>query len=369
MRSHASLAAVLVICCIQPGISAGSGIKDVKRESANIARRIMKDIRKVSGNICILDFSPPGTNISTSEFGQFLAETLTSELLARKKRKATFKIVDRWQLVKIMRDSVLFGNDPNLMDELRKKAGMDYLISGTYHATSDEVLVEARVISAKTGEVVSSHSFVIPRRRDIARMITRKIRLFGTGKPLGTTAERNKSAAKLSLEVAAVYLGSDGKLRRLHEEMILTSDDHYALYLRPAQDCYAYIYQVDSEGNVLRLFPNANLDTDTNPLEAGKEYWVPNDREFLFLDENTGTETIYVIVARSELPGLRRLISAKSKRKLQERMENLHLMGVGGKRRIDVRRARPIKGHPVDVITKHLEASGGFYHKITFGHE
>lgn len=351
---------------------ADTGIEQVKRGNTEIAQKIMKDIRDLSGNICVLDFSPPGNDVATSEFGQFVAESLATELMAKKKKKSAIKIVERRQLIKIMKDSLIFGNDPDLPDKLVKMAGMDYLVSGTYHPAEDKISVEVRVVSAKAGEIVSSGSFTIPLGEGLAKMISRKIRSTPSGEPEKAGEQKDKTAGKLSLDVALVFLGGDGRLRPVHEGMSLTSKDNYALYLKSDRECYVYAYQVDSTNKAARLFPNPGFKTAANPLEPDRDYWAPNDREFFFLDEITGMETIYVVATGAPVPALEDTleIELSGLESAIKTIGDLTLMGVGGKRSPDiVVKAKPVKGNSVDVITKHLKGTGNFWYKLSFMHD
>lgn len=355
--------AAAVFFAAQPGICTDSGIDKVQDGINAISDSILPVIRKTPGKFCVLDFTARENVNITSEFGQLLAEKLAAKLISKRKEGDTYEIIERQQLIKIMYDSTVFGADSDQINELRERAGMDYLVSGTYNIVGKNISVNARVISASSGTALAAGGFNAESGPELEKMISRRIRLREE-KP-GQAADEKE---KLSLEAALVYVGSDAKLRLVSEGMVLTSNDDYALYLRPAQDCYVYVYQVDAKSSVARLFPNPGLKTAGNPLKAGEEYWVPNDSEFFFLDENTGPETVYVIAAREELPSLNRLISGK-KAELQAQVKELKLMGLGGRRKLEIRRTRPIKGSPADVITKQLDSSGDFYYKVSFQHE
>lgn len=176
-----------------------------------------------------------------------------------------------------------------------------------------------------------------------------------------------ETAAKLSLEAALLYRGSDHALHPVKPGMTLTSLSNYALYLRAEQDCHAYVYQVDARGVVDRLFPNDAFHTGDNLLKAGEERWVPNDAELFVLDENKGTETLYVAASRKPLPDLYAGSFAAAS-DLQAKLKTLKLMGVKGTARADVRRARPLKGKAEDVLPQKLKAAGDFFHSISFEH-
>lgn len=175
------------------------------------------------------------------------------------------------------------------------------------------------------------------------------------------------AAAPLSMEAALVYKGKGGALPPVRDGMALTSLDQYGLYLRADQDCYVYVYQVDSRGSVARLFPNDDFHTGDNLLKAGEERWVPNDAEFFELDENKGTETIYVAASLRPLPGLEDKMLARAS-DLQQKFKTLSLMGVKGTARSEARRTRPLKGKSEKILMDQLKAARNFYYSISFEH-
>lgn len=77
---------------------------------------------------------------------------------------------------------------------------------------------------------------------------------------------------------------------------ILKSNDKYRIYVKPPTRSYVYIYQEDSNGNGAWLFPKGKLK---NPL-YNNDNWIPSRDGSFSLDENTGTETIYL--AASDKP-------------------------------------------------------------------
>jgi outer membrane protein OmpA-like peptidoglycan-associated protein len=75
----------------------------------------------------------------------------------------------------------------------------------------------------------------------------------------------------------------------------LGSNDKYKIYVKPAKSSYVYIYQEDSNGNGSWLFPRAEIDIK-NPLNS-EDNWIPSRSQHFSLDDNTGTETIYLVAS------------------------------------------------------------------------
>lgn len=104
---------------------------------------------KMEGRVCVLDFVELADPSFSSELGKILAESLSDQLSNQKGKK--FEIVARRELVQIVRDSMVFGDDKATIDRLQKEAQMDLLVSGNYSETGDEILVHVKSVSAQRG--------------------------------------------------------------------------------------------------------------------------------------------------------------------------------------------------------------------------
>jgi len=171
---------------------------------------------------------------------------------------------------------------------------------------------------------------------------------------------------KLSLDIGIYYEDEQGKLKYLTEGSVLHSGDAYALYVRPTDNCYLYIYQVDDLGRSYRLFPNKEYFTGNNPLRAGEDYWIPNTEQYFFLDETTGKERFYLFASLErivELEGASALEQADFKRVLKT-------MGVGGlKEKLNTYKVEPPKKQvQVAEVKKKLQAEGAFVYETWFWH-
>jgi hypothetical protein len=84
---------------------------------------------------------------------------------------------------------------------------------------------------------------------------------------------------------------------------VLYSGQNYQVGFRPHTKSYVYAYQIDSAGNIFKLFPGTSyLDPDArfdNPVEPGKLYWIPKKNGWLVLDKQEGEEKIFVVASRS----------------------------------------------------------------------
>jgi len=84
------------------------------------------------------------------------------------------------------------------------------------------------------------------------------------------------------------------RIKVLKEDSRLRSrSDKYFIFLRPAQDCYAYIIQEDSRGSIDLIFPKDRRDAY---VKKGSDYWVPGFGRAYRLDDTKGEEKLYLLV-------------------------------------------------------------------------
>lgn len=94
--------------------------------------------------------------------------------------------------------------------------------------------------------------------------------------------------------------------RSIKDGDVLTQKDNYKIIFRARTECFIYIAQLDSTGKMDPIFPSA-FASEANPVRPGMAYAVPSDRQWFYLDENYGVETIYFIASRTPLQDLETL--------------------------------------------------------------
>lgn len=335
-----------------------SGMKRLDKALNKPAKRIAA---KLSGKVCVTDFSENGDALDTSEFGQVIANLLSSRLSARKTKK--FRLLSRHELVKIMRDSVIFG-DPDTISRLTKDAGMDVLVSGDYSSQASDVVISVKAVEAKSGRLLASASVIVKKTPDIEKMMQRRYRQFGAA-PEPSTAAVTAAGDVEEMETGVYHEGGDGKLYPVREGMVLTSNDNYCVYFRPKRRAYVYIIQVDSANKAVRLFPSEDFGTAQNPVEGGKEYWLPGEKEFFYLDNNPGREELFIFATGSPSPELENLRTTTGV--VVE--EAIRTMGIGGTRASQLSsKIKDTGTGPMQLITRKLIGNGDFYYHLSFIH-
>ena len=335
-----------------------SGIKNLEKALRKPAKQLAY---KLTGKVCVLDFSESGDALNTSEFGQAIANLLSSRLSEKKTEK--FKLLSRYELVKLMRDSVIFG-DSDTIGRLTKEAGMDILVTGDYSSQASDVLISVKAIEAKSGRMISSTSVLVKKTPDIEKMMLRKYRQFAAP-PAQPDAAASVAKDLAEMETGVYYEGGDGKLYPVREGMVLTSSDNYSIYFKPKQKCYVYIVQVDSSNKAVKVFPANEFKTALNPVEGGKEYWVPNENEYLYLDNNPGREELFIFATKLPAPELENLKNGTG----VAVEEAIRTMGIGGTRASELAsKVKDTQTGRMQLITRKLIADGDFYYRVSFIH-
>jgi hypothetical protein len=73
----------------------------------------------------------------------------------------------------------------------------------------------------------------------------------------------------------------------------LSQSDNYRISVQPASVSYLYVFQLNSEGELIKLFPEEEKDMN-NPLTGSVKYMLPDKDSWYHLDEQTGEEKIYL---------------------------------------------------------------------------
>jgi len=89
---------------------------------------------------------------------------------------------------------------------------------------------------------------------------------------------------------------------------VLRSHDNFQVRFKTNKDAYVYILIHDSRGEVEQLFPHPEIK-QSNRVTGGTEYVVPSRDKWFWLDENTGTETIYVLTTEKPVEDMQAIIT------------------------------------------------------------
>ncbi|MCX5866267.1 MAG: DUF4384 domain-containing protein [Proteobacteria bacterium] len=181
----------------------------------------------------------------------------------------------------------------------------------------------------------------------------------------------NEKNIKLSLDVLFYYEGEDGRMQILNEGDVLKSGDGYAIYVKPSDSCYLYVYQVDALGKSFRLFPNQDFETVLNPLPPAGDLWIPNATKLFTLDETTGKEYFYIFASPDKMPDFEGQAAVELTKKDIDNVVGIKKMGVAGvKQKSDTGTVvPPKKNQAVAEVKRKLQAEGAFVYETWFWHK
>ncbi|MGH7561167.1 MAG: DUF4384 domain-containing protein [Gemmatimonadales bacterium] len=139
------------------------------------------------------------------------------------------------------------------------------------------------------------------------------------GRPGLPPANRPDSRAESLPPLALYWYGfgqrsEDGRWTefRVQDGMTMHSGDQFRLVLSPNQDSYAYVIGLDPNGRTTVLFPNEAIGTD-NRLRAGERYEIPDALNWFQLDDQVGTETLYLLASYDPLTSLDSLLRTRAR--------------------------------------------------------
>jgi TolB-like protein len=264
-------------------------------------------------------------------------------------------VVERSNLKRILDELNLSQTgivDETTAQQVGNMLGAKIMLIGSVQKMEDNIRVMVRGVNVSTSRIDFSveKTVAIRNSRDLFELedvLTQKImsNLIFIGK------------ANPEFEFYTLYKDKQGKMQILPEGKMLSAGDEYALYIKPIDLCYLYVFQIDGKGKTYRLFPNKTYKTSENPIRPSERYWIPNTEKNFFLDESYGREHIYVFASPKRIPNF----EGDSKVQIDLGDENLETMGPGGVTDKD-------NVIEVQAVIKRIQESGGVVHHIWFWH-
>ena len=90
--------------------------------------------------------------------------------------------------------------------------------------------------------------------------------------------------------------------------LTVSPGDKIAMYVKPGENTYIYLYLLGSRENLELIFPiSINKETLENEFTSGRATYIPGKNEWFTFDENRGTETFYLLASRDRLTRLEQL--------------------------------------------------------------
>jgi serine/threonine protein kinase len=227
------------------------------------------------------------------------------------------------------------------------------------------------IIMPKPAETIMPKPVEIIMPKPVAIIIPKPVKI--------KTSTRATVAAKESLTAMTVAFGvlknTKGQNTLLNQGDALLPYDDFAVVMRTDETMYVYIWQTDSSGKVLRIFPNAEFNRQRNPVPPAQWLWLPSvqdKKRWFHLDLNPGEEEIVIVVsvaARPELEDLLRRLTitgAGDSGNNRQILRELDKAEATLKKPIGVSLARHAEYNPPAWILR--GNPGGFYHQMRLKH-
>ena len=247
-----------------------------------------------------------GMGGTRTDLGRFMADKLITAL----HKTGSVDLVERSQLERVMEEHRLDMSD--LIDassakRLGKMLGAEAIVTGTIRDLGGTVDIHARMIDVETGVIRATGDVEIVKDTRVERLLA--------------AVEEPSPAIESPIEIHVNLVGerlSRGAYEQvlIREGTTLRSGDGFQIHFSVSSDCHVYVLMYDAQGQVSQLFPMYEgpggpyrMGDPEGGVKGGVEYSVPPGNLWLELDENVGTETIYVSGSREPLGDLRELMA------------------------------------------------------------
>jgi CHAT domain-containing protein len=193
-----------------------------------------------------------------------------------------------------------------------------------------------------------------------------------------TNGSLSNAPITLSMNIIGQRKEADGTYTEVfvREGSTLRSRDNFQVHLQTNRPSYLYVLLYDSQGRASQIFPHPKID-QAGFVEASRRIVVPDKNLWFWLDENTGTETIYVLASEkpmSDIGGLMDKMEAASsgekKRISQEVKDKIKLVqrGVGGISKGKAATYTLSDGQVIEKVTEVVSGTGAVVRAVGFKH-
>ncbi len=183
---------------------------------------------------------------------------------------------------------------------------------------------------------------------------------------------------RLSMNIIGQRKETDGSYSEIivSEGSVLRSGDNFQVHLESNRPAYVYILMYDSQSKAGQIFPDPKIN-QSGSVDGGRKVVVPARDLWFWLDEHTGTETIYVLASEKPMTDIRGLLAqmeggseAGQKRAAQEIKERIAVMqrGVGGIVKGQAVTYTLSDGKKIQKVTDVVTGTGSVVRAVSFQH-
>jgi hypothetical protein len=182
----------------------------------------------------------------------------------------------------------------------------------------------------------------------------------------------------LSMNIIGQRKEPDGSYTEVivREGSVLRSSDHFQLHIETNRTAHVYVLLFDSQGRASQLFPDPKIE-QPGFIESGRKIAIPDKDLWFWLDEQPGTETVYVLSSEEPMPDIRVLLGKMAKasetdrkqlsREIRQRIGIVE-RGVGGVAKGKTVSYALSDGKTIQKVTDVVAGSGAVVRAISFEH-
>jgi len=183
---------------------------------------------------------------------------------------------------------------------------------------------------------------------------------------------------RLSMNIIGQRKEPDGSYTEVlvSEGSLLRSGDNFQVHLEASRAAYVYILMYDSQGKAGQIFPDPKIN-QSDSVDGGRKVVVPARDLWFWLDEHTGTETIYVLASEKPMTDIRALLAKmestdeagqqRASRQIKERIAVMQ-RGVGGIVKGQTVIYSLSDGKKIQKVTDVVTGTGSVVRAVSFQH-
>lgn len=162
----------------------------------------------------------------------------------------------------------------------------------------------------------------------------------------------------------------------VNEGAVLRSRDNFQVHVEVNRPSYIYVLIYDSQGRAGRLFPDVKID-QPEFIHPGAQVVIPGRDLWFWLDDETGTETIYVLASEKPMTDIQALLAKMEaaddpgKRRVSQDIKlriGAIQRGVGGITKGQTAVYVLSDGRKIQKVTDVVSGTGSIVRSVSFQH-
>ncbi len=275
-----------------------------------------------------------------NEFPVFLSDGLS--------KYKTIKVIDRMNIQKVMDELHLSQTgliDMNNAPEIGQMLSANTILTGNVSRIGLHTNITVQAIDVATGSIYFSETEkrIIKSHRnlfEVQQSLLKKV--VSHYVPDGEIEPQN---------IHVIYQDIKGYNRRLEDGDQFKLNTGFSIYLKPSEVIYLYAFLIDGAGETIQLFPEPEISTQNNPLQAEESCWLPAENEQYHLNANKGKEYIYIFATPFQINDFEKSNSILLRSEQQTDLSSTSLNR---------------KVYDINELVQGIEKRGGFVHQQWF---